>query len=312
MKINFVAVDLARWDQAPPGDLLAVGFYTDLRPLRGAAGLLDWRFDGRLSTLIVGGNLSGVEGEQLLMPSNDRLPWRWTLAFGLGPSAELDDARAARAIQRTLRTMRGLGLAAAGAGVARTRGRAHPGAASVAAVPQASGGGLARDRPGRHAGRDDGRAEGAGRGGAPAWPGRQAARGARARSGLRPMRVGRRRPTPDAESGPSSERGVLASRRRRATPNFARGGGRAEDGDGRRMALSLDVAIQQFLDHVRVERELAPATVSAYGSDLADFAKFAAARPVAGVGGGAQHRDPRLPGAPDRAGSCRRARRRGG
>jgi integrase/recombinase XerD len=49
------------------------------------------------------------------------------------------------------------------------------------------------------------------------------------------------------------------------------------------MGLSLDVAIQQFLDHVRVERELAPATVSAYGSDLADFAKFAAARPVAGV-----------------------------
>jgi hypothetical protein len=111
VKINFVAVDLARWDQAPPGDLLAVGFYTDLRPLRGAAGLLDWRFDGRLSTLIVGGNLSGVEGEQLLMPSNDRLPWRWTLAVGLGPSAELDDARAARAIQRTLHTMRGLGLA---------------------------------------------------------------------------------------------------------------------------------------------------------------------------------------------------------
>jgi integrase/recombinase XerD len=46
------------------------------------------------------------------------------------------------------------------------------------------------------------------------------------------------------------------------------------------MSPSLDVAIQQFLDHLRVERELAPATVSAYGSDLADFAKFAAARKV--------------------------------
>jgi integrase/recombinase XerD len=41
---------------------------------------------------------------------------------------------------------------------------------------------------------------------------------------------------------------------------------------------SLDVAIQQFLDHVRVERELTPATVAAYGSDLADFARFAASR----------------------------------
>ncbi len=46
------------------------------------------------------------------------------------------------------------------------------------------------------------------------------------------------------------------------------------------MSPSLDVAIQQFLDHLRVERELAPATVSAYGGDLCDFAKFAAARKV--------------------------------
>jgi len=46
------------------------------------------------------------------------------------------------------------------------------------------------------------------------------------------------------------------------------------------MAPTFDVAVQQFLDHLRVERELAPATVSAYGGDLADFAKFAAARRV--------------------------------
>ncbi len=50
------------------------------------------------------------------------------------------------------------------------------------------------------------------------------------------------------------------------------------------MALSLDAAIQQFLDHLKVERELARATVSAYGSDLSDFSKFVAARPEAGGG----------------------------
>lgn len=50
------------------------------------------------------------------------------------------------------------------------------------------------------------------------------------------------------------------------------------------MALSLDAAIQQFLDHLKVERELAPATVSAYGSDLSDFSKFVVARPEAGGG----------------------------
>ncbi|HET6147330.1 MAG TPA: site-specific tyrosine recombinase XerD [Polyangia bacterium] len=48
------------------------------------------------------------------------------------------------------------------------------------------------------------------------------------------------------------------------------------------MALALDAVIQQFLDHLKVERELAPATVSAYGSDLADFSKF-----IAGRGGAA-------------------------
>jgi integrase/recombinase XerD len=40
------------------------------------------------------------------------------------------------------------------------------------------------------------------------------------------------------------------------------------------------LAIQQFLDHLRVERELTPATVEAYGRDLAGFAHFAAGRTV--------------------------------
>jgi integrase/recombinase XerD len=43
---------------------------------------------------------------------------------------------------------------------------------------------------------------------------------------------------------------------------------------------ALDEQIQQFLDHVRVERELTPATVEAYGRDLSLFARFATARQV--------------------------------
>jgi integrase/recombinase XerD len=46
---------------------------------------------------------------------------------------------------------------------------------------------------------------------------------------------------------------------------------------------SLDLAIQQFLDHLRVERELTPATVEAYGRDLAGFAHFVSGRTVRGV-----------------------------
>jgi len=46
----------------------------------------------------------------------------------------------------------------------------------------------------------------------------------------------------------------------------------------RPVRLLLDAAVQQFLDHAKVERELTPATVAAYGSDLGDFARFAARR----------------------------------
>ena len=46
------------------------------------------------------------------------------------------------------------------------------------------------------------------------------------------------------------------------------------------MSLSVDLAIQQFLDHLRVERELSVATVAAYGQDLAAFARFLAGRGI--------------------------------
>jgi integrase/recombinase XerD len=46
------------------------------------------------------------------------------------------------------------------------------------------------------------------------------------------------------------------------------------------VGIRLDEEIQQFLDHLRVERELTPATIEAYGRDLTLFARFAAARKV--------------------------------
>jgi integrase/recombinase XerD len=44
--------------------------------------------------------------------------------------------------------------------------------------------------------------------------------------------------------------------------------------------LPLDLGIQQFLDHLKVERELSAATLEAYGRDLAAFSRFAAGRGV--------------------------------
>jgi integrase/recombinase XerD len=50
------------------------------------------------------------------------------------------------------------------------------------------------------------------------------------------------------------------------------------------VSLGIDLAIQQFLDHLRVERELSVATVAAYGHDLAAFAKFLVGRDKIAVG----------------------------
>lgn len=50
-------------------------------------------------------------------------------------------------------------------------------------------------------------------------------------------------------------------------------------------SLALDAAIQQFADHLKVERELSAATVAAYGQDLALFSAFCARQGVAAVDG---------------------------
>jgi hypothetical protein len=107
-EVAVVPVDLARWDHARPGDLLAVPVFTDVRPLRGAAGLLDWRMCGRLSGFVTAGKLSGAEGEQLLFPSASRLPWRFVLAAGAGTFADFSDKRLRALVKRTVATVRGL------------------------------------------------------------------------------------------------------------------------------------------------------------------------------------------------------------
>jgi hypothetical protein len=111
VRVGFLPIDLARWDQAAAGDLLVVGLWSDVRPLRGAAGLLDWRLCGRVSALIAAGRVVGATDEQLLIPSAHRLSWRLALASGLGPSADFSEGRFRRMVQLTLKTMRGLKLA---------------------------------------------------------------------------------------------------------------------------------------------------------------------------------------------------------
>ena len=49
------------------------------------------------------------------------------------------------------------------------------------------------------------------------------------------------------------------------------------------VSLHVDLAIQQFLDHLRVERELSIATLAAYGHDLSALARFLVGRGASDV-----------------------------
>ena len=107
--VSLLPVDLSRWDSAPPGDAICVPVWTDVRPLRGAAGLLDWRMCGRLSAMLSSGKVTGAEGEQTLFPSAHRLPWRLVLALGAGPRRDFSEKRFQASVRRGFDAAKGLG-----------------------------------------------------------------------------------------------------------------------------------------------------------------------------------------------------------
>lgn len=66
-------------------DIAIVPIFEDVRPLRGAAGLVDWRMNGYLSRLIRENRFKGEFEELLLMPAGKRLQARQLILFGVGP-----------------------------------------------------------------------------------------------------------------------------------------------------------------------------------------------------------------------------------
>jgi hypothetical protein len=102
--------ELAKWDEAD-GDTLVVTFFADERPLRGAAGLADWRLCGRLSRLIKHQRVSGAMGEALMMPPGRRLPFRLMVLFGLGPSRGFDEKAYRESVRRIQGVLERAGVA---------------------------------------------------------------------------------------------------------------------------------------------------------------------------------------------------------
>lgn len=98
--VHFLGNELSRWD-AGGADALVLSFFADERPLRGAAGLADWRLCGRISRLLRGGKLTGRRGETtMLPPAGRRLTFPRLVLFGLGDSERFDEERYRQEVRR--------------------------------------------------------------------------------------------------------------------------------------------------------------------------------------------------------------------
>lgn len=83
MAVAQIQPDLHRLDESPK-EALACAIWSDERPFAGVAGLVDFRFAGRLSRLAERRFISGKSGELLCMPGRPRLPFEKIVVIGLG------------------------------------------------------------------------------------------------------------------------------------------------------------------------------------------------------------------------------------
>lgn len=89
-------------------DLLVTGFFQDERPLRGTAGWIDWRLNGRLSSLLIEDKLKGEWRERTLIPSEGRISSRLILLFGLGRVRQYSSLSVRGVIPFLLETLKSL------------------------------------------------------------------------------------------------------------------------------------------------------------------------------------------------------------
>ena len=108
--LSVLPLDLARWDETSR-DCLVLPVFKDDRPLRGAAGLADWRLCGRLSRLLKSNRATAEAGETLLFPPGRRLRFSRILWFGLGDARGYSDERFRRDLARIVEVVTAAGAA---------------------------------------------------------------------------------------------------------------------------------------------------------------------------------------------------------
>jgi len=91
-------------------DAVAVGFYEDIRPLKGAAGALDWILCGSLSRLIIQQKISGAIGEAALLTTKGKIPAPKVFMVGLGPRSQMTPSALREASRSAAATIVGAGV----------------------------------------------------------------------------------------------------------------------------------------------------------------------------------------------------------
>jgi hypothetical protein len=82
-------------------DAVVVGLFSDVRPLTGLLGVIDWRLCGRVSRLVQGGVITAEAGEQVLMPTLGRIGPPRLFIVGWGAVSQAS-ARADERVQAML------------------------------------------------------------------------------------------------------------------------------------------------------------------------------------------------------------------
>jgi hypothetical protein len=132
--------DLAALDELE-AEAIGVFCWSDVRPLVGAAGYLDWRLSGALSRTLEKQLFDARRSEVMLLPAAGRLKVRRVFVFGLGPTSEAGGTALRHACRRAYDVM-------ARAGVHRMV-LAAPGARRRPELEQSFLSALAEELPGR-------------------------------------------------------------------------------------------------------------------------------------------------------------------
>jgi leucyl aminopeptidase len=94
-------------------EIAVAGFFRDQRPLRGGAGLADWRLCGWLSRLLLASRAIGESGEAVLATTHGRLRAPRLLLVGLGARARFGAEAHRAAVEASLQRLLDLGAGSA-------------------------------------------------------------------------------------------------------------------------------------------------------------------------------------------------------